>query len=594
MDTSVVRFASFQLDCRSRELREGSRLVRLQEQPFEILRVMLERPGDVVTRDELRRRLWPDGTFVDFEHSLNAAIKRLRAALGDDADSPRFVETLPRRGYRFIASLDERPSGAGAGRAASPQTRLVVLPFSNLSDDSSQEYFSDGLTEELIAQLGPLCRGRVAVIARWSSMVFKGSLQRAREIGETLQADYLLEGSTRRDGPRVRITARLVEAASEAHLWSDTYERTTDDWLTVQTDVAGRVARSLMAEIAPNLPMTRATARPNEAYQAYLRGRYHWAKPGDVGLQDALRSYEEAIRLAPDFAAAHGALARVRLASADYYREMPRLALVDARDTAMRALALDPTLSEAHAVVGDTRLVLDLDWGGAEAAYVRALSINPSNEVALRSYGVLLALQSRSEEAFWQVDSAVEVDPLCLVANTVAAWVRYLSGNVEAAIDRCRHTLDLDQDFGAARRILGAAHLLAGRPEDADAAFEAAVEREPAHPVHLAWLAHARSISGRHTEARTLIARARGLEDVRYVSSYHLALAHAGLGDLDEAFSCLDRAWLDRDPALPGIVVEPRFDALRADARYQELAARLNRQGLGIGDRGPVVLTPNS
>src|ERR1043166_5605960 len=211
-----LRFATFELDERSRELREGTRRIRLQEQPFEILRMMLERPGDVVTREELRQRLWPDGTFVDFEHSLNAAVKRLRAALGDDAGNPRFVETLPRRGYRFIAALDA--STGGHVRSSTPrprQPRLLVLPFTNLSDDVAQEYFSDGLTEELIAQLGATYRGRIGVIARWSSMAFKGTSQRAREIGEILQADYLLEGSVRCDGDRVRITARLVDAASE-------------------------------------------------------------------------------------------------------------------------------------------------------------------------------------------------------------------------------------------------------------------------------------------------------------------------------------------------------------------------------------------
>jgi TolB-like protein len=205
-----LRFATFEFDVRSRELREGARRIRLQEQPFEILRTMLERPGDVVTRDEFRRRLWPDGTFVDFEHSLNAAVKRLRAALGDAAANPRFVETLPRLGYRFIAKLDvaAEHSYTTAPVQGRPQVRLVVLPFANVSGDPAQEYFSDGLTEELIVRLGATCRGRIGVIARWSSMAFKGTLQRAREIGEALQASHLLEGTVRCDGDRVRITAR--------------------------------------------------------------------------------------------------------------------------------------------------------------------------------------------------------------------------------------------------------------------------------------------------------------------------------------------------------------------------------------------------
>ena len=235
---------------RSRELRTSAGTVRLQEQPFEILRMMLERPGSVVTRDELRRRLWPDGTFVDFEHSLNAAVKRLRAALGDDADNPRFVETLPRRGYRFIAPLDaETAESKGEG-----VPRVAVLPFSNLSEEGSQEYFTDGLTEEMIAQLGQRCRGRLGVIARWSSMVFKGSTRRSREIGQALRAHYLLEGSVRREGDRVRVTASLIDTASETHLWSETYERHLTDCLQVQADIAARIAESLTLELVADEP----------------------------------------------------------------------------------------------------------------------------------------------------------------------------------------------------------------------------------------------------------------------------------------------------------------------------------------------------
>jgi TolB-like protein len=237
-----VRVGAFQLDLQARELRGGATLVKLQEQPFEILRLLLERPGRVVTRDELQRRLWPDGTFVDFEHSLNAAIKRLRAALGDDADRPTFIETVPRRGYRFIA----------CGRGV-PRLRLAVLPFTMLSD-VGQERFSDGLTEEVIVQLGTL-GSKVEIIAPWSSLSFP-ILPRARDIGESLQAGYLLEGSTRHDGTRVRIIARLVDASTEVQVWSDVYERILTDTLTVQTDVGGHVARAIVKELE-GLPRAR-------------------------------------------------------------------------------------------------------------------------------------------------------------------------------------------------------------------------------------------------------------------------------------------------------------------------------------------------
>jgi TolB-like protein/DNA-binding winged helix-turn-helix (wHTH) protein/Tfp pilus assembly protein PilF len=584
MDSEVLRFASFELDCRSRELREGARRVRLQDQPFEILRLMLEHPGDVVTREELRQCLWPEGTFVDFEHSLNAAIKRLRAALGDDADHPRFVETVPRRGYRFIAPL----GGQVAPRpvAVAPSTRLVVLPFQNLSEDSSQEYFADGLTEELIAQLGPLCRGQVGVIARWSAMVFKGSLQRAREIGEALRVDHLLEGSVRRDGQRVRITARLVETASESELWSRTYERLAGDWLDVQADVAGLVARSLIQELVPRAPRGRRADEDPAAYQAYLRGRYHWAKPGDSGLVESLVAFEEATRLAPDFAAAHGGLARVRLGSAENYHALPRQELIAARESATRALELDPTVSEAVAVLADTRRMLDMDWSGAETGFRAALVLNPSNEYALRSFGVMLALRTRFQEAASHIDHACEMDPLCLMANTMAAWTRYVSGDVDRAIERCRHALDLFPEYAPARRLLGAAYLRAGDPARARAVLESVVAVSNTDAIGLAWLAHVHAIDGARAEARELIARAQAPHAGRYVPAFHIAIGYVGLDDHERAFEALDQAWLDRDPGLPTITVDPRFDPLRDDPRYLALLERMNIPGSGALDSG--------
>ena len=575
-----LRFGTFELDVRARELRKGGARIRLQDQPFEILRLMLERPGDVVTREELRQRLWPDGTFVDFEHSLNAAVKRLRASLGDDAENPRFVETLPRRGYRFIAPLGEpepapRPAAA---RPATPRVRLAVLPFSNMSGDPAQEYFSDGLTEEMIAQLGGLCRGRLGVIARWSSMVFKGTTCRAAEVGEALRADYLLEGSVRREGDRVRITARLVETAGETHLWSETYDRNLTDCLAVQEEVAARIASSLAMELVPDEAPGRRAPSP-AAYQAYLKGRYYWNKSGDEGLDQAIAFYEQALQLSPSFGPARAALARAHVARAEYYRALPRQALATAQEHARRALEQDGSLYEAHLALGDVRRMLALDWDAAETSYAQAIALNPSAETAHRGFGVMLAARGRHAEAVRETERACELDPLCLVVGTTAAWARYAAGDYQAAIDHCRNTLAMDPAFVGARRLLGAAYLQAGRHPEALAELESAAAIAESDPVLLLWLAHAKAVTGARTEAVALINHARALEVERYVPGYHLAIAYAGLGSIDAAFAALDQAWLDRDPVLANITVEPRLAPLRSDRRYRELLGRLNLGG---------------
>ena len=568
----LLRFESFELDVRSRELRKGKELIRLQEQPFEILRLMLERPGDVVTREELAHRLWPDGTFVDFEHSLNAAVKRLRAALGDDADNPRFVETLPRRGYRFIASL------AGAMIAMPPVTpdykaRIAVLPFTNLSGDASQEYFSDGLTEEMFLQLGRLGRGRIGVISRSSSNVFKGSRLGAREIGETLRADYLLEGSVRREADRVRITAQLVETSSESHLWTDVYERHLTDCLSVQAEVAARIAQSLAVELLPEQPVH--SPHDAAAYQTYLKGRYYWNLPGDEGFEEAIVYFGQACATDPNFPAAHADLARTHTARAEYYNVMPRTALETARPIAERALELDRHLAHAHLAVANVRAMLDWEWDAAEAGFRRAIALNPSSDCAHRWYGLLLAGLGRSTEAVRESQRARELDPLCFVVGTSAAWTQYMAGDYQASIETCRSVMDLKPDFTPAWRVLGAALIQMGRAAEGIAELEAAAATAPADPVLLAWLAHAKAVRGECGVATTILEALDRLRPQRFVPAYHLALAHVGLWQIDQAFALLDQACEERDPALINLAGDPRFDPIRRDTRFAKLSARL-------------------
>ncbi len=480
MDPAVVRFDSFEVDLRAGELRKGDVSVRLQEQPLQIVAVLLDRPGDIVTREELRSRLWPDGTTVDFEHSVNAAIKRLRAALGDTADNPRYVETLHRRGYRFIATV-ERVAGTDRGprpRVRAPaddRPRLVVLPFKNLSESRAQDYFSDGLTEEIIAQLGQRSARHLGVIARTSAMALRNSGRTANEIGQWLHADYLIEGSVRREKDRVRITAQLIETRGETHLWAESYDRHVVDCLAIQTEVASRVAHSLALELLPERNRGAGRTRHPGAYQAYLKGRFHWNTPGDSGLERAIAYYDEALSLDPTYAAAYSARARAWVTMADYYRQAPRVALAAARASAERALELDHTEFEAHVALAEVRRALDWDFGGAAASYRAALAVNPDHDATQRYYAVFLAARQRTAEAVVMADRACELDPLCLTLNTSAATVRYFGGDYEGALERCRHTLDMASHFVAASRLMAACLVQVKRYDDTRLGLNASV-----------------------------------------------------------------------------------------------------------------------
>jgi TolB-like protein/Tfp pilus assembly protein PilF len=577
------RFGRFELDSRTRELRKDGVRLRLQEQPFAVLALMLDRPGELLTRDELRDQLWPEGTFVDFEHGLNAAVKRLRAVLGDNAERPRFVETLHRRGYRFIARV-ERMNGASGlyelALASSTRHRLAVLPFTHLGEASVPESFAGGLTEELITQLGRLCADRLGVIARSSCTRVQRANRTIREIADALHAHYIVEGTVRTEADRVRITAQLIEAHGETQLWADSYERPLADSMLVQADVATRIVRSVAVELLPDrAPAPSSGTRNVEAHQSFLKGRYHWQRPGDDGLRECLTYFHQAVTLDPRFAAAHAALARVTAASAEYYAGQPKAALDAAEASAARALAIDPSEFEAHVALAEVRRSRDWNWDGAEAAYRRALSINPNCEGARRLYGVFLASRRQTSQARAMTDRACELDPLCLVANTSAAWVRYVSGNYDEAIDLCRHTIDMQADFPAPHRLLAAALLQTGDVFGSVRHLDS-VPAARCDPTTMAWLAHAVAVAGDRTRAAGLLRQLDELSDTRYVSAYHRAIGWTALGDFGTVFALLSRACDERDPSLMHLASEPRFNAVRSDARYRAVIDRIGFDSL--------------
>jgi TolB-like protein/Tfp pilus assembly protein PilF len=564
------RFGRFELDPQARELRKDGVRLRLQDQPLELLTMLLEHAGEVLTREALRRRLWAEGTFVDFEHGLNAAIKRLRNVLGDTAERPRFVETLPRRGYRFMAPV-QRIGASGEMR------RLAVLPFTSLSArGTSDDYFIEGLRDEVIAKLGRLCANRLGIIARTSSSAIQAHATSIREIGRTLHVDYVVEGRVRREHERVRVTAHLVETRGETQLWADSYERSIADSFSVQTEVATEIARSLAMELLPGGGARDGGTRHGGAYQAYLKGRYHWNKPGSSGLDEARAFLQQAVALDPSFSAAHSALARVHLAAADYYVCEPRLALDLARQLAVRALELDPADADAMLTLAEISRILDWNWEAAEKAYRQAVALNPSSESVRRHYAMFLAARRRPAEAEAQSTRACELDPLCLVVNTNAAWVSFVAHDFSAAADRCAHTLDMAPDFAPARRLLAAALIEGGDVATARVALDR-LEQGALDPVSLAWLAHSRARTGDPRRAGGVLDQLGHLAGQRYVSAYHRALAHVGVGDYPGALSLLRCACEERDPAVIYLGVDPRLAPLAQDRNYHAL---LNTVGL--------------
>ncbi len=570
----VVQFGGVEVDMRLREVRRGADAdaVRLQEQPYQLLALMLDRPGDVVTRDDIRQRLWPDGTSVDFEHSVNAVVKRLRAVLGDDATQPRFVETLPRVGYRFIGTLAGTDT-APRPPAPAPRPRLVVLPFMNLTGDPSHDYFIDGFTEELIAQLGHRCADRVGVLARTSAMLYKDVRRGAADIGEALRVDYLVEGSVRIGGDRVRITAQLIETRGETHLWAHSYDRAYQNCLAVQADVAAEIAGTLTRELFPP-PAAPAPTRVPGAHEAYLTGRFHWNRPGSAGLRTSVSYFDQALAIDAGFSRAHSSRARAYMSMAEHYLMGGREALRIALDAANQALAIDPDDGDALVVVGEAHRVLDYDPAGARAAFEKVLALNPSSVAALRYYAWFLGVRRLDADAIAAADRAFSLDPLCIVMQMSAADIRFLAGDFDGALARCRHALAMEPDADRAMRSTALVLVQLGRAEEAVATFDAAPDRSLSS-ASLAVKGQALAAAGHADKARAIARRLDRAAKDGVVSSYHFAALHTALGDREAAFAQLERAGAEGDPWLDAVAVDPRFACLRSDDRLHAIRARL-------------------
>lgn len=568
----AVRFGTFEVDFESRELRKRGMRVRLEEKPFQILELLLERPGGVVTRQILREKLWPD-THVGYEQSLNTAVNKLRELLGDSSQSPRFVETLPRVGYRFIAPVDS----PGRTQTYAAKKMLAVLPFENLSGDREQEFFAEGLTEELISHLGQLNPKRLGVIARTSAIQYRGSKKTIGEIARELNVEYVLEGSVRRQGTSVRVTAQLIGARDQTHLWAASYDRDLRDILAVQHDVARHVVIALAPELLPGQDMVKGAADP-AAHEACLRGRFFSGQRSEEALKKAIACFEQALSLDPNCARASYGIADCCNLLCWFGAFSPREAGQRAAEAASRALHLDDSLGEAHASMGLVRYWFEWDWLAAEQEFLRAIELNPSCASAHQWYASFLGAMGRLDEAQAEHQRARQLDPLSLIISMGVADPYFYAHQYDQAITHLRGILEQEPRFFPALFNLGRVCVEKGMYSEAVAAFEKAVQLSGNREGRPA-LAHAYAKAGRTAVARSILAEMKINNGGRYLASPMVARIHLGLGEIDEAFEWLRKGIEERSYWIVFLKMDPVYDEIRSDPRFQDLLRAVRLTG---------------
>jgi TolB-like protein/DNA-binding winged helix-turn-helix (wHTH) protein/Flp pilus assembly protein TadD len=622
----VVRFGSFEADIRSGELRCNGAMVRLQQKPFQLLKVLLEHPGRLLTREELRQRLWEADTFVDFDSSLNTAITKLREALGDSAEEHRYIETLARRGYRFVAAVEPPPRlwpavvqsplpsvmakqirntrpalrrirmaalaclvglvilltyvAYSRSHRGSSEVRvmLAVLPFDNLGPDVSEEYLSDGLTEETITQLGELSPDRLGVIARTSAMRFKKTRQGIDQIGRELHVNYIVEGSIRKEATRVRVTAQLIRVHDQTHLWAASYDRNIGGVLDLQGEIAQAIASAIEIKLSPEQQKRLASSHPVslEAHDAYLMGRYFWNRRTSGTLKKAISHFEQAIQIDPNYALAYAGLADCYAVLPNYSNVSDREAELKTEAAATRALQLDPNLGEVYAtlaIVSEARW----KWAEAETRFKQAIDLTPNDATIHQWYADYLEQVGRLDEAAVELKKAQELDPLSVIINAFVANQLYLERRYDDAIAQSRKVLEMEPTRTDFRNQLGLVFVTKGLLNDAIAEFRTIRDLSPNDPKPIGLLGAVYAISGKPQEARKALQELDALaKRGQPRSEFYSALVHIGLGEKDQGFQLLNRAVDEHIGEIAWLKSSPAFDSLRADPRYDLLLKRMN------------------
>jgi len=638
-EKQTYRFGPFEFDTQCGQLRKDGVGLKLQGQPVLILEILLQRPAQLVTREELRERLWTSDTFVDFDHSLNTAVKKLRQTLGDEADTPRYIETLPRRGYRFIGEVNGEGSpqkisevetlagnefltkvaSTSVDAAISPDhsrhrfrrspitgalalaivvvattsywwihrkrpeimgrlpriESIAVLPFENLSGDPAQEYFADGMTDELTTNLGKISKLRV--ISRTSVMSYKESRKPLPEIARELSVDAVVEGAVKRSGNHVHITANLLYAPGDRHLWACTYESELGDVSILQSTMARSIADEIGIKLLSEEQTRLARARPvnPDAYQAYLTGKYHAGKWSEDGLKKGTASFQQAIDLDPTYAPPYAGLAEAHVMMAIMGHRPSTEVFPLARAEGLKALEMDDGLAEAHADIGMVKLVFDWDWSGAEQEFRRAIALNPNSSQAHFFYGVFLTVLDRPDEAIRESEIALKLDPLSAMMSLDLGWVLYNTRNYDQSIVQLKKTLELAPDLGYANMELGWNYRAKGMHSEAVVQCQRAVALLPMDQVVLGSCGGVYGAAGRTQDAVRLLERVKMLSEKKHVDAWNVAWLYDGLGNDDDTMMWLERAYRERSASLYHLKNADWTVRLRANPRFQELLKRM-------------------
>jgi len=623
---AIFRFGAFELDSRTGELRKNGMRLRCQEQPIHVLVALLERPGELLTREELRQRVWPEDTFVDFDHALNTAVKKIRAALNDEADSPRYLETVPRRGYRFIAPVQteltpgrtaeehrvETPDvpeirrplinrrvvalaaaligvvGAGyywsshraraSGRNLPNRTMLAVLPFENMTNDPSQEFFSDGMTEETISQLGRLNSQNLGVIARTSAMKYKHSAKGALEIGRELNSDYLLEGSVRREGSRVRVVAQLIRVADQSPRWSHQFEYEFGEPLYIETDAATEIANMVHTELEP---AARRRVQKADSTDFYLRGLAESNVHTAEGLDRIFEAFEQGMEKDPNCAPPYAALARIYERGANLGLLKPTEAYPKARVAAEKAIEIDPANPEAHIYLADALLTVDYDWSRAQVEIQKALTLNVNDPSAHEWNGIFLSLQGRSDQSIQELRTAAELDPLNAEYLTTLGNILMTAERPVEAETQLKAAIGLDPASDSAHASL--AEVYASNKRYAEAinetttAFFLRGQREQALKIKASY-EQAGYDAARQMAVRERLSYLLAQREKHFVSAFEIAVLYARLGDNQQSLAWLRTAYQQRDVALLCVrgAQNNRFAAMKDTPEFQALLQDLH------------------